>query len=458
MARGDDESGWPRWAVVGRAAVVGCSVMRFLILSVVLVAGLAAPLHARDMAGAAIGTDGRGESVIDELSPVAVPAPSALALRYSETGNWLWVADEIWAIAVFSLLLFSGISARMRTLAQRLGRWWFLTIAAYVVLYTLLLFVIDLPIHYLQGFVRQHAYGMSNQTLERWFGNSLKRLGVAIVSGVLFAWVPFFLIARSPKRWWLYTTLLTVPFAFFAMLVTPVWIDPLFNHYEPLKDKALEQQIVAQARRAGIEGGRIYQVDKSVDTKALNAFVKGVFDTKRIVLYDTLLNRLNERETLVVLGHEMGHYVLGHVPRTILLSSVVVLAGLFWVDRAGRWLLARFHGRFGFDRLSDVAAVPLIILLLQVSALVLEPVAYAYSRQQEHEADRFALELTRTNRSAALAFVKLQHDNLSNPRPNPVFKILRATHPSIGERIEFCNTYHPWTKGEPLVYGGLFRR
>src|SRR4029077_10219190 len=123
----------------------------------------------------------------------------------------------------------------------------------------------------------------------------------------------------------------------------------------------------------------------------------------------------------------------------------------------GRRLITRYHARFGFDRLSDVDSVPLLMMLLQVSSLALEPVANAYSRLQEHEADRFALELTRTNRSAALAFVKLQRENLSNPRPGPFYKTWRSTHPSSGERIDFCNAYHPWTEGRPLRYAAWIR-
>ena len=117
------------------------------------------------------------------------------------------------------------------------------------------------------------------------------------------------------------------------------------------------------------------------------------------------------------MGHEMGHYVLGHVVRSILLSSIVMLAGLFMVDRLGRWLVDRYRDRLGFADLADVASVPLMIMLLELAFLVLSPVGLAYSRHQEHEADRFALELTQTNHSAGLSFVKLQAENLGNPRP-----------------------------------------
>jgi Zn-dependent protease with chaperone function len=150
------------------------------------------------------------------------------------------------------------------------------------------------------------------------------------------------------------------------------------------------------------------------------------------------------------MAHEMGHYVLGHVVRSILLSSFVMLAGLFLVDRLGQKLIARFSDRLGFDRLSDVASMPLLLMLIELATLVLSPAVMTYSRIQEHEADQFALEHTHTNHSGALAFVKLQEENLSNPRPGWFYKVFRSTHPSIGERIDFCNSYHPWhSQGSP---------
>ena len=199
---------------------------------------------------------------------------------------------------------------------------WFLTVGLYVVLYLAIVFVIDLPLAYYEGFVRQHAYGLSNQTLAKWLGDSLKGLAVEMAVGFAFAWVPYLLLARAPRRWWLYTALLSVPFLFVTVLVKPIWIDPLFNDFGPMKNKALERSILDLASRAGIEGSRVFEVDKSVDTNAVNAYVTGVFGTKRIVLWDTLIARLDEKELLFVMAHEMGHYVLGHVVRSILLSVV----------------------------------------------------------------------------------------------------------------------------------------
>lgn len=392
-----------------------------------------------------------------DFTPVPVPEPSALAVQYHETGNWIWALGEFWSLLVPTALLYSGASAKIRNLAQRIGRRYVFTVGIYIFLFCAIVFLINLPLYYYRGFIRQHAYGLSNQTLAKWFLDALKHAGIAAVVSACFGWVPYLLMARSPRRWWLITTVLTIPFLFGVVLLKPIWVDPLFNDFGPMKDKGLEHQILALAGRAGISGSRIYEVNKSADTKAVNAYVTGLWGTQRIVLWDTLIAQLERSEVLVVMGHEMGHYVLGHLPRSILLSSLITLVSLYWVDSAGRWLIARSQGRFGFDRLSDVASVPLILLLLQVGSLGLEPIANAYSRAQEHEADRFALEITRANRDAALAFVKLQQENLAVPRPGLLYRIWRGSHPSIGERIDFCNTYRPWAQGQPLRYSRWIR-
>jgi Zn-dependent protease with chaperone function len=382
----------------------------------------------------------------DETEPVPVPEPTETARQFHRGNNGIWAFNRCWAMLVLGGLAFSGLSARMRNLARRIGRNGFFTVGLYVIVYLAVVFAINLPLSFYQGFIRLHAYGLSNQTLGKWIHDAAVRLGVAMVVGFALTWVPYGLMARSPRYWWLIMGLLSVPFLFVTLLVTPLWIDPLFNKFGPMKDKALERQILDLAARAGIEGSRVFEVEKSVDTKALNAYVTGVFGSKRIVLWDTLLAKLDPPEVLTVMGHEMGHYVLGHVVRSIWLGSLVILAGLFFVDSAGRWLIGRFRARLGFDRLSDIASVPLVLLLMEVSSLFLTPVALAYSRSQEHEADQFALDLTHTNHSAATAEAKMQAENLGVPRPGLFYRIFRASHPSIGERIDFSNSYHPWRK------------
>ena len=388
---------------------------------------------------------------------VAVPEPTPTALRYHRSGLVLWGVTIVWGLAIPAVFLFTGFSARIRTWAQAIGRKWFFVVGLYFAIFSVISFLIDLPLTYYQGFVRQHAYGLSNQTLGKWVGDSLIGLAVGLVIGFLFLWVPYLLLKRSPRRWWLYTGLLMIPFLVLMILVQPVWIDPLFNKFGPMKNKALEANILALAERSGIEGGRVYEVAKSEDTKVLNAYVTGFGNTKRIVLWDTTIAKLDEQELLFVMGHEMGHYVLGHVWKSILFFAAVIMATLFAIHQTAGWLIGRYQHRFGFSELSDVASLPLILLLFSAYLFVITPGVMAFTRFNEHESDRFGLEILQNNHTAATAFVKLQTENLGVPRPHWLVRLWQASHPTLGERIDFCNAYRPWARGEPLTYGHLFK-
>ena len=388
---------------------------------------------------------------------VAVPPPSAKAVRYHRSGNVLWVIGTIWGLLVPAALLFTGLSARLRTVSERVGRKWFFALAVYLALVTLLIWAVSLPLAYYSEFVRPHAYGLSNQTLGKWLGDSLKGVGLAILGAPLVMWVPYLLIRRSPKRWWLYSGLAVLPLIALLIWAAPLFIDPLFNKFGPMENKPLEARILALAERAGIEGGRVFEVKKSVDTNAVNAYVTGFGGSKRIVLWDTLLRKLGEREVLFVMGHEMGHYVLRHVLGNLILACALTMLSLYAVHRSAGSLIAGNRRRFGFDRLSDFASYPLLILVTSVVGLAVTPLMNAYSRHHEHEADRFGLELTRDNHAAATAFVKLQQENLAVPYPGTLFKLWRSSHPPLGERIEFANEYRPWETGGRLKYADRFK-
>jgi STE24 endopeptidase len=396
-------------------------------------------------------------SPVGEATPVAAPPATPTALRYYASGNRLWVVDQVLSNVLLAVILFSGASAKLRAWAQRIGRNWFFTIVVYFALFTVLTFAVTLPFTYYVEFVRQHDYGLSNQTLRKWWSDSLTGLAVTCVAGGLFLWVPYLLLRRSPRRWWLYTAAAAIPFIVVGDLIAPIWIAPLFNKFEPMRDKALEARILTLADRVGIEGGRVFEVNKSVDTKMLNAYVAGLWQTKRIVLWDTIIARMDDRELLFVMGHEMGHYVLGHVWQGVALSSVLLLLLLYAAYKTMGAIVARWAHRFGFSDIADVASLPLLLVVTSVFSLAIAPAQLALTRHLEHEADRFALEITQTNHSAGTAFVKLQEDALGNPWPGPLFKLWRASHPPLGERIEFSNEYHPWRDGRPLRYQRLFR-
>jgi STE24 endopeptidase len=421
-------------------------------------------LAVHSLADAIIHGEPRSGFLLTSLAPqqrtgsgVAVPEPSELAIQYHRSGNVLWTLGLALSLLIPGLLLFSGISARLWATAARWGRRWYPSLAIYAVLFILITSLIAFPLAYYEGFVRQHAYGLSNESFQSWAADWLKSIALSGVGLALVIWIPYLLLRESPRRWWLYAGLATLPLTALLLVVSPAWIDPLFNDFGRLKDPALEQRIIALAERAGIPGSRVYQVDKSVETKTINAYVTGVGATKRIVLWDTILAKLEPDQIEFVIAHEIGHFVLRHVLALILLATGLATVSFYVIHRVAGRLILRYGPRFGLYRLSDPASLPLLVLIGTVVSLVATPLVLGFSRHQEHEADRFALELTRNNRAAALAFVRIQEENLVVPYPGPLYMMWRASHPPLGERVEFANHYRPWEDGTPLRYGELLR-
>jgi Zn-dependent protease with chaperone function len=413
----------------------------------------AAPALAQETTAARLPTV---DSDVAARAPIELPPPSVQALRFYRTGHWVWAGSVALGIAAPALILWSGLSVAMRSRAERLVRFWPVSAALFVALYLAAEWLLSLPFSCYAGFLRQHAYGLSNQSFAQWLRESAIDLGVSAAIAGLFFWVPLLLLRRLPRFWWLLTGALCVPFFALILLVRPVWIDPLTDDFGRMKDEQLEARILALAERAGIDGARVYQVEKSADTNRLNAYVTGFGATQRIVLWDTLLAKLTPEQTLVVMGHEMGHYVLRHIPLGIAAFSAILTGGLYLVHVGASAILRRSGARLGLRGLADPAALPLLLVVAGVVQVALLPAAYAFSRHQEHEADRFALEITRDNRACAGAFVAMQQTNLGIPHPDAWVVWMRSTHPPLGERVDFCNTYRPWDNGEPGHYEPLF--
>jgi Zn-dependent protease with chaperone function len=387
---------------------------------------------------------------------VPVPPPSATAMQFYRSGNILWGVRVFWVMLVPAAFVFSGASARLRDFVLRRTQRRAVMVALFFILFATLLFLINLPLRFYLGFIRLHAYGLSNQSGSRWLADSLKEFSVNLAVGVVLVSVLYFFLRRCGRYWWIWVWLTAAPLMLLGVLFQPILYDPLFNDFGPMKNRVLAKKIISLAERAGIHESRVFEVDKSLDTKTLNAYVTGAFGSKRIVLWDTVIVRLDEDELLAVVAHEIGHYVLGHVWKGCACFLVLLAVGLWALSRLAPNLMARFKTRLGFDNLADVASLPLLLLLAHLLSLVLTPVGNIYSRHVEHEADRFALELTHLNRAGATGSVKLLRDNLAVPNPGSFYRIFRSTHPASGERIEFFNDYRPWETGAPLRYRKYF--
>ena len=383
--------------------------------------------------------------------PPLPPAGDA-ALGYSRTNDLIWLVSTAIGLVFPALILFTGTSAKIRDLSQRIGKLWLPTLAIYLAIYLALAWIVNLPLNWFDNFYVEHAYGLSNQSLGRWLRNS----AIMIVLGLILFTVAFGLLYRfinwSPKRWWLWGAVTFVPVTLLLSIIQPIYIEPLFNRFEPVSDAAIESEIRALADRAGIGDADILEMNASADTESINAAVRGFLGTKRIVFYDTMMEKLDRDAVLFVMGHEIGHYVLNHRIQRILIGSVLVLAALWTLFRLSDKLITSFERRFGFSKLHDIASVPLFLVYIQLLSLVFLPVYAAFVRHTEHEADRFALEMTQDNVACAKVMIAGIEERLSSPRPGLMYRVWQASHPTIGDRYDFCVAYRPWETGADSKY------
>lgn len=392
-----------------------------------------------------------------QCAHVAIPEASEQALRFYKSGNILWIITQAWALIIPLLFLVTGVSGKLGKFASKWGKNWFFTLVVYLVLFIAIFQLLDLPLDFYASYIRLHDYGLSNQSFGRWFGNYGKSSLVSLIGAIAFVWIFYLLLKKSPKRWWFYSSLAAIVILFITMLVQPIWIDPLFNKFGPMQNKELEQEILHLAAKARIENGRIYEVDKSQDTTMLNAYVVGLGSSNRIVLWDTTLAKLSQDQLLFVMGHEMGHYVLHHIWWGLAYYGALSFLIFYLTYRSANALLHRYRKKFGFSHLYEIASLPLLLLLTGFFLLLSTPLSNFFSRTIEHHADEFGLEITQNNQAAGEAFVALQQQNLANPKPGPIYKFWRSTHPPLGERIDFCNSYCPWKQNRPLKYGRFFQ-
>jgi STE24 endopeptidase len=380
--------------------------------------------------------------------PVPVPETTPAALARIRDGNIQWAAFRLLDLAIPILILFTGLGARLRGMCESIfGHRWFWTVTLFACAYLVLAGLIALPFDFSAGYVWTHAAGWSHQTLPDWLKGEGVQIAVKVVVAALLIWLPYKLIARSPRRWWLYGTLALFPFAFLALIALPVWVKPLTTNYKPLEDGPLKTRIETLAARCGVTNIPVLVGGNSTG-------VDGLGPTHRIYLQTNLASVESPDQIEFTIGHELKHYVMGDNWTALAYIAGFLLAGFWLTDRVSRAAIHRFSRRWGFSELSDPASFALIVFLLTCFWLAFLPFFNLLARHIELEADRFGLELTHQNHADALIFVRDAQTELA-PEWGTFFLIFRADHPSIRERIEFANNYKPWEHGAPLRYSNV---
>jgi len=360
---------------------------------------------------------------------------------YSRTRNILAFVQVAWTLAALALILFSGLSTLLRGVAESAFGHPLAARALYFGICLGALALLQLPFSLYAGYAIEHKYRLSAQPLGGWLWEEWLGFLVALVIGVPTLCLVYWLMGRSPQHWWLWFGAASLPLAVFLVVVAPIVIDPLFNKYTPLENRELKDRILRMAHRHGIDARDVYQVDKSKQTRKLNAFVTGLLGTKRIVLWDTLLEAMPPREIEAVMAHEMGHYVKRHVWYGVLTAVGIISLTALLVSRIAPVLVSHLPTRLGVGGVDDVAGFPLLALLAVVIGFLLGPAGNAASRHIETQADLHCLEVTQDPEATIASFRRLSEANLSDPEPPPFVEFWLYSHPSLAKRIAAAERY-----------------
>lgn len=352
---------------------------------------------------------------------------------YFEGGYVLLFVDAIYAVLISAVLLWFRLSARMRDFARGITRSRFWQVPIYAVLYTIVAGALTFPLTIYDEFLREHAYGLSNQDFMQWLGDFGTAFAVNILTFAILLTIIYAVIRGARKTWWIWGTLVTTGLLAIGMMIYPVSIAPLFNHYQPLKDGPIKAQILSLARAEGVPATNVYEFDASRQTKRISANVSGFLGTTRISLNDNLLKRCTPAEIIAVLGHEMGHYVLDHAAILITWNGLLFLAGFAFVDWGFGNLVRQFGGVWDVRGIDDPAGLPALMALFTVFMLAATPISNTITRTIETQADIFGVNAVRQPDGFAQAALMLSEYRKLDP--GPLEEFVFYDHPSGRSRI-----------------------
>jgi STE24 endopeptidase len=378
------------------------------------------------------------------------------AVALARTEYALYFISTVWGILCLVLLLHLGIVARLRDLAERVGNRRYVQSLIFVPGLILLLGALHLPVSlYAHRLVLQ--YELSVQGWGSWFRDWAKGELLTIALAFLVVWILFAAMRWKPQTWWLYFWIAIIPVALFIFFISPWFLDPLFNKFQPLQEKhpELVESIGKLTQRAGIPipAERMFLMEASAKSTEINAYVTGIGASKRVVVWDTTIQKASPEEVLSIVGHEIGHYVLGHIWKGFLFFVVGMFFGLYLAYRLLQWILGRWGKNWGVRGQEDWAALAVLLLIMRVLEFVGLPIGNGFSRMQEHQADVYGLEVTHglipdSSEVAARAFQVLGNVDLSDPNPSRFITFWLFDHPPLTDRLNFARSYDPWSRGQ----------
>jgi STE24 endopeptidase len=399
-------------------------------------------------------------------APQAKPAyslpPEKLkqAIEYSHIRVILDFLETGWGIFQLILLLALGIAARMRNFAVNVSKNRWVQGFTFTFLLLFITSLLNLPLDMYAHHISV-AFGQSVQHWGSWFGDLAKSFGLTFIFGALLVMLLFWVIRKSPTRWWFWFWIPAMIAVVLGVFVVPVIIDPLFNKFEPLaqSNPALVERLERVVQRGGIDipPDRMFLMRASDKVTGLNAYVTGIGASKRVVVWDNSIAKATPDEISYIFGHEMGHYVLNHIPKTLVFLGVLLLIEFYLGYLGLRWLIRRYGAKWRVSSQNDWAALVVLLLVFSVLSFFTEPIVNGFSRSNEHAADVYGQEaihgiVADPQTTAQHSFQVLGEQSLTDPNPNRFVEFWTFSHPSITNRAAFAANYNPWAPGQHPRY------
>ena len=380
-----------------------------------------------------------GLSSARQGAPQDIRGEDKAASAYSRAKRTLFLVGLVAGLAYLLLLLFSGASVSIARRLEAVTQNPWLLVPLYIFAVGLAYEIIGTPLDFYGGFALEHKYGQSTQSFWVWAWDELKGKLVGLVIGLPLIEIVYWLLRDYPQTWWIIASVVFIAFAVVMVNVAPVILMPIFYKFKPLEDKELKDRLVRLSEKAGTSVRGVYEMDMSRKTRAANAALVGLGNTRRIVLGDTLLENYDADEIESVLAHELGHHANWDMWKGLIFQSTISTLGFYVAYRA----MTLFSASIGLRGPADIAGFPLLMLTITGVSLFFLPTANAFSRSLERRADRFALALTNNPKAFISAMARLGRQNLSEFDPNPIVEFALFSHPSIGKRIRAAEEMLP---------------
>jgi len=361
------------------------------------------------------------------------------ARRYSKINKRLMLIDLALGLLYLFAWLTLGWSRDLKLFLENITNIEWIIIALFLFIFGGIFMLINLPLSFYEGFVLPHQFGLSNQNLKDWIIDQIKAGLLGGILGLVILEVIYAVLRIAPETWWLWAAGILLLFNIILANLAPVLLFPIFYKFQPLGDEyaELETRLLSLAKESQTYVKGVYKFDMSRRTKAANAGLTGLGNTRRIILGDTLLNEFHADEIETVMAHELGHHVHKDIPLGIIIESAITLLGLYFASWGLNWGV----NVFGFEGVWDIAGFPLFTLVIGAFGLITMPLTNAYSRWRERMADRYALEITKNGSAYASALTRLANQNLAQADPPAWEVFFLHSHPALSKRIAMAQEY-----------------